>query len=93
MTLSGIHSPSQPGHNGFVESFHNRTRDELYEDNIENLAHAAFSCNNGHGRTMNAARTPLWATSDRDSMRKNGKNKTRPTLKPTGPKYRPSTLY
>ncbi|MGI6785720.1 MAG: integrase core domain-containing protein [Gleimia sp.] len=42
MTLSrhSFHRVS-PGHNGFVESFHNRTRDELYEDNnIENLAHA-----------------------------------------------------
>ncbi|MGV0436968.1 integrase core domain-containing protein [Corynebacterium mastitidis] len=30
--------PGNPWHNGFVESFHNRMRDELFEDNsIENL--------------------------------------------------------
>ncbi|QCX47074.1 transposase [Arcanobacterium haemolyticum] len=34
-------SRGQPWHNGFVESFHNRMRDELLEDNsIENLEHA-----------------------------------------------------
>ncbi|WP_216452450.1 integrase core domain-containing protein [Arcanobacterium phocae] len=31
----------QPWHNGFIESFHNRMRGELLEDNsIENFAHA-----------------------------------------------------
>lgn len=31
----------QPWHNGFVESLHNRMRDELFEDNVfEGLAHA-----------------------------------------------------
>lgn len=34
-------SPGQPWHNGFVESLHNRMRDELREDNLfEDLTHA-----------------------------------------------------
>lgn len=33
--------PGQPWHNGFVESFHNRMRDELLEDNLfEDVTHA-----------------------------------------------------
>ena len=40
-TIQAFIPPGQPWHNGFVESFHNRMRDELLEDNcIENLAHA-----------------------------------------------------
>ncbi len=34
-------SPGQPWNNGFVESLHNRMRDELREDNLfEDLTHA-----------------------------------------------------
>lgn len=33
--------PGQPWHNGFIESLHNRIRDELFEDNVfEDLSHA-----------------------------------------------------
>lgn len=33
--------PGQPWHNGFVESFHNRMRDELLEDNLfDDVVHA-----------------------------------------------------
>ena len=33
--------PGQPWHNGFVESFHNRMRDELLEDNLfDDVKHA-----------------------------------------------------
>ncbi|PRQ10272.1 IS3 family transposase, partial [Corynebacterium sp. 13CS0277] len=33
--------PGQPWHNGFVESLHNRMRDELWEDNlVEGVEHA-----------------------------------------------------
>ena len=40
-TIQAFIPPGQPWHNGFVESFHNRMRDELLEDNsIENLEHA-----------------------------------------------------
>ncbi|PXA76627.1 IS3 family transposase, partial [Auritidibacter sp. NML120779] len=40
-TIQAFIPPGQPWHNGFVESFHNRMRDELLEDNsIENLDHA-----------------------------------------------------
>lgn len=40
-TIQAFIPPGQPWHNGFVESFHNRMRDELLEDNcIEDLAHA-----------------------------------------------------
>ncbi|QOQ38025.1 IS3 family transposase [Trueperella pecoris] len=40
-TIQALIPPGQPWHNGFVESFHNRMRDELLEDNsIENLEHA-----------------------------------------------------
>ena len=36
-----MHAPGQPWHNGFVESLHNRMRDELLEDNMfEDLGHA-----------------------------------------------------
>ena len=34
-------APGEPWHNGFAESFHNRMRDELFEENrIENIEHA-----------------------------------------------------
>ena len=40
-TIQAFIPPGQPWHNGFVESFHNRMKDELLEDNsIENLEHA-----------------------------------------------------
>lgn len=40
-TIQAFIPPGQPWHNGYVESFHNRMRDELLEDNsIENLEHA-----------------------------------------------------
>lgn len=40
-TIQAFIPPGAPWHNGFVESFHNRMRDELLEDNcIENLDHA-----------------------------------------------------
>ncbi len=32
-TIQGFIPPGQPWHNGFVESFHNRMCDELFEDN------------------------------------------------------------
>ncbi|MDK8891171.1 integrase core domain-containing protein [Corynebacterium macclintockiae] len=39
--LMAFVSPGQPWHNGFVESLHNRMRDELREDNLfEDLTHA-----------------------------------------------------
>ena len=40
-TLQAFIPPGQPWHNGFVESLHNRMRDELLEDNMfEDLNHA-----------------------------------------------------
>lgn len=40
-TMQTFIPPGQPWHNGFVESFHNRMRDELLEDNsIESLDYA-----------------------------------------------------
>ena len=40
-TLQAFIPPGQPWHNGFVESLHNRMRDELLEDNMfEDLDHA-----------------------------------------------------
>ena len=40
-TLQAFIPPGQPWHNGFVESLHNRMRDELLEDNMfEGLDHA-----------------------------------------------------
>lgn len=40
-TVQAFIPPGQPWRNGFVESFHNRARDELLADNhIENLDHA-----------------------------------------------------
>lgn len=40
-TIQAFTPPGKPWHNGFVESFHNRMRDELLEDNsIESLNHA-----------------------------------------------------
>ena len=40
-TIQAFIPPGQPWHNGLVESFHNRMRDELLEDNsIDNLDHA-----------------------------------------------------
>ena len=40
-TIQAFIPSGQPWHNGYVESFHNRMRDELLEDNtIENLEHA-----------------------------------------------------
>ena len=40
-TLQALIPPGQPWHNGFVESLHNRMRDELLEDNMLNgLDHA-----------------------------------------------------
>ncbi|QYB16228.1 integrase core domain-containing protein [Schaalia turicensis] len=45
-TFQAFIPPGQPWHNGFVESFHNRMRDELLEDNsIENLEHARLLVN------------------------------------------------
>lgn len=45
-TIQAFIPPGQPWHNGFVESFHNRMRDELLEDNsIENLEHARLLVN------------------------------------------------
>lgn len=39
--LMAFVSPGQPWRNGFVESLHNRMRDELREDNLfEDLTHA-----------------------------------------------------
>ena len=32
-TIQAFIPPGQPWHNGFVESFHNRMKDELLEDN------------------------------------------------------------
>ena len=43
-TLQAFIPPGQPWHNGFVESLHNRMRDELLEDNMfEDLNHARSS--------------------------------------------------
>lgn len=40
-TIQAFIPPGQPWHNGYVESFHNRMRDELLADNcFENLNHA-----------------------------------------------------
>ena len=40
-TIQAFIPPGQPWHNGFVESLHNRMRDELLEDNMfEDLDHA-----------------------------------------------------
>lgn len=40
-TIQAFIPPGRPWHNRFVESFHNRMRDELLEDNnIENLDYA-----------------------------------------------------
>ena len=40
-TVLAFIPPGEPWHNGFVESFHNRMRDELFEENcIENIDHA-----------------------------------------------------
>ena len=40
-TLQAFIPPGQPWYNGFVESLHNRMRDELLEDNMfEDLDHA-----------------------------------------------------
>lgn len=40
-TIQVFIPPGQPWRNGFVESFHNRMRDEFLENNsIENLQHA-----------------------------------------------------
>lgn len=37
-TLAFIPPPGMPWHNGLVESFHNRLRDELFKDNLFNDA-------------------------------------------------------
>ena len=40
-TLQAFIPPGQPWHNGFVESLHNRMRDEILEDNMfEGVDHA-----------------------------------------------------
>ena len=40
-TVQAFAPPGQPWHNGFVESLHNRMRDELFEDNLfDDLEHA-----------------------------------------------------
>lgn len=40
-TIQAFIPPVQPWHNSYVESFHNRMRDELLEDNcIEDIHHA-----------------------------------------------------
>ena len=82
-TVQAFIPPGQPWRNGFVESFHNRARDELLADN--HIAPGFWSAN-GRSDTMKCIRTHRWATSPHVNTRKNGDRKTRSTLKPTGPK-------
>ncbi|WP_157105774.1 integrase core domain-containing protein [Corynebacterium phocae] len=58
--------PGQPRHNGFVESMHNRMRDELFEDNLfygindaeERIAWWRYRYNNEHPHSALGYMTP-----------------------------------
>ena len=53
-TIQAFIPPGQPWHNGYIESFHNRMRDELLEDNcFENINHARLLVNQWSNRYNN----------------------------------------
>ena len=76
-TLQAFIPPGQPWHNGFVESLHNRMRDELLEDNMfDGLDHARTLIADWSRATMKSTPTARWAGSHPTSMRANGHNTT-----------------
>ena len=84
-TLQAFIPPGQPWHNGFVESLHNRMRDELLEDNMfEDLNHARALIGAWSQRaTMKSTPTARWASSHPTSTRANGHNTTNSNQQPS----------
>lgn len=74
-TLQAFIPPGQPWHNGFVESLHNRMRDEILEDNMfEGVDHARTLMAAWSRATMKNIPTVRWAGSHPTSTRANGHN-------------------
>ena len=83
-TLQAFIPPGQPWHNGFVESLHNRMRDELLEDNMfEDLDHARALIGAGRAATMKNTPTARWAGSHPTNTRANGHNTTNNNQQPS----------
>ena len=82
--LQAFIPPGQPWHNGFVESVHNRMRDELLEDNMfSGLDHARTLIAGWSRRYDEEHPTVRWAGSHPTSTRANGHNTTNNNQQPS----------
>ena len=84
-TLQAFIPPGQPWHNGFVESLHNRMRDELLEDNMFDGLDHARTLIAAWSRRYNEEPPPQrrWAGSHPTSTRANGHNTTNNNQQPS----------
>ena len=88
-TLQAFIPPGQSWHNGFVESLHNRMRDELLEDNMfEDLNHARALIGAWSHRYNEEHPTVRWAGSHPTNTHANG---TTPPITTNNPQNTRST--